>query len=100
MKKYLILVCLVLMLASLSYAEIVYEKEGNNLKTTETKEVITIENETLSELNTEKARLEQYIADNLEGFNTKDAELKAELIIINIKIAEANKLNLVKLYQL
>lgn len=74
----------------------IYTKDTNQLKVTETEEITTVKIKSLSELKTEKLRLEASILKNTENYSIKNIELKAELIEIETFIIEAIKLGIIE----
>ena len=90
----LIVLISVSFLISISFAAIVYEKENNTLKITQTSEVVTEQIKSLVELKTEKLRLEEEIIQAAEAYAEKDSKLKADLALVEKSIIEANKLGI------
>lgn len=89
--RFILSILMGLFLVAECYAITVYEKKSDTvLKITNTKDMVSIEETTVKDLKSKKAEL-------IKRKTEFDADIDAQIVVINTKISEAVRLNIIEL---
>jgi len=93
MKYVTSLIILMAVMATVCFADVVVEKVDNNtVKVTETKQIVTEQTKSLEQLQQEVIQKDEQIAHNLSRYENEDARLKAEKVVLEQQVVDAQAL--------